>query len=184
MPDTPVYTPIYTTYEDLWRVLNANKGAIRVGDEASDHISEDDIRYTLRDAERHVTSLLSKRYVTPLTLADLTDGAKDTIANAVLYRAAYMVWLTIPGTQYQGSMPQVVSEWKTMSAALMADIASGSVPIDGATSRFGDDATLPSFEDRKAVYPESRGESFTVDDEDVGETDGGVVGDILDGSGE
>jgi len=189
MPDPqlpPVYEPIYTTYDDLFRLLGANKLSIRIGSELSDHITEDDARYHIRDTEGYVTSQLSKRYVTPLVLDDLSADAVRTLANVALYRSAYTLWLTVPGAQYQGEIPRVVQEWQKLGDELLADVVAGKIPLYGATSLVGAGPSLPAYESRRILYPKSRSETIEVDDDDLVETEGGLEiaeGDILDGSG-
>ncbi len=178
-----VYTPIYTTYDDLYRLLGANKLAIRIGDDLADHVTQDDALYHLRDVESWVTAQMAKRFVIPFTLTALSADAVRTLANISLYRAAYTLWLSVPGAQYQGAIPEVVKEWKTLAADLLADVLAGKLPLYGAT-KIG--TGFATFENRDTIYDKSRGEDLTISDDDVEETSGGPgypPDSIIDGGG-
>lgn len=166
MPEVnPPYQPIYTTYDDLFRLYGANKLTVRIGDDPADHISEDDVYLLIRDAERWVTTELSKCYAVPLDVDRLTPEARNTLANIALYRSAFLLWAALAGTQYTaGQMPDVVKSWDTLSRGMMADIVSGIIRLGGIDRVVG--ITI-DIENREAIYGKVRGENKTIRDDEV-----------------
>ena len=186
MPDEDQYVPIYTTFDDLVRLYATNKLTVTIGDGDDYDLSENDARLFIRDAERWLTAQVSKRYALPLTLT-ADSAAANTLATIALYRAAYQLWLSVAGTQYQSEgIPQAVIEWGKQSAAMTEDVVSGAIPFDGVPTR--STARRPLYESRAHLYNEVRGESQTVTDDETASIDGDILdgvgtGDILDGTG-
>jgi hypothetical protein len=187
MPDEDQYIPIYTTYDDLVRLYSTNKLTVTIGDGDDFDLTENDARLFIRDAERWLTAQLSKRYALPLTITAGSVTA-DTLATLALYRAAYQLWLSVAGVQYQAEgIPQAVVEWHKMTdpdKGMVADIISGVIPLDGLATRIT--VRRPLYETRAHLYDEVRGESKTVKDDEVGTSTDTELndGDILDGTGE
>lgn len=182
MPDEAevIYTPIYTTLADLHRLYGANKRTVRIGSSASDDISSDDMLRFLRDAERWVTAKLAKRYVIPLV--DASEEAMATLATIALYRAGYVLWLGLPGTQYQGEpLPESVKAWKETSRDLIKDIVAGLLDLDGATLKTRLSSVV--VENRQTIYTKSEGEDKTVDDDNLDLSEEGIYPETLDGGG-
>jgi hypothetical protein len=185
MPEETQYIPIYTTFEDLVRLYASNKLTVRIGDGEDDDLNEDNARLFIRDAERWLTAELSKRYSVPVAVTS-GSAAADTLATVALYRAGYMLWISMAGVQYQGEeIPRAVIEWGRQSKATANDLVSGVIPLAGLTAR----STLrrPLYETRAHLYDEVRGESKTIKDDEVStsaDTTDINDGDILDGTGE
>jgi hypothetical protein len=184
MPDEDQYVPIYTTFDDLVRLYSTNKLTVTIGDGDDFDLSENDARLFVRDAERWLTAQLSKRYSVPVTLT-ADSVAANTLAQVALYKAGYLLWVSVAGVQYQGeNIPQAVIEWGKQSEAMAADIVAGVIPLAGLTGR--NTARRPLYETRAHLYDRVRGESKTIDDGDVSTSAAAVIedGDILDGTGE
>lgn len=179
-----VYTPIYTTYDDLTRLYASNKLTVKIGDEESDDLAPDAVLLFIRDAERWLTAQLSKRYSVPVTVTAGSTAA-DTLAQVALYKAGYLLWISMAGVQYQGEgIPPAVIEWGKQSEALAAELVAGTIPLSGQTSRSA--SRTPLYETRAHIYNQVRGESETIDDDEVSTSVAAITddGDILDGTGE
>jgi hypothetical protein len=181
MPDEDQYVPVYTTYDDLVRLYSTNKLTVTIGDGDDFDLTENDARLFIRDAERWLTAQLSKRYALPLTVT-AGSATADTLATIALYRAAYQLWLSVAGVQYQAEgIPQAVIEWGKQSASMMADCVAGLIPLDGIATRGV--SRRPLYETRAHLYDEVRGESKTIKDDEVSTSSDTVDisdGDILD----
>jgi len=187
MPDEDQYVPIYTTFDDLVRLYATNKLTVTIGDGDDYDLSENDARLFIRDAERWLTAQVSKRYALPLTLT-ADSAAANTLATIALYRAAYLLWLSVAGVQYQAEgIPQAVIEWRKLTdpeKGMVADIVSGVLTLDGVPTR--NLRRRPLYETRAHLYDEVRGESKTIKDGEVSTSTAVSIedGDILDGTGE
>jgi len=178
MPDEDQYVPIYTTYDDLVRLYSTNKLTVTIGDGDDFDLSENDARLFVRDAERWLTAQLSKRYALPLTIT-AGSATADTLATIALYRAAYQLWLSVAGVQYQAEgIPQAVIEWGKQSTSMTADVVAGTIPLGVATRGV---SRRPLYETRAHLYDEVRGETQTIKDDEVSTTPETEIsdGDIL-----
>ena len=155
-----MYTPGYTTYEDVVRTLGASKLQIKIGYDPSDHISEPDIRNTIRDAERLLTAELAKVYLMPIVPFDngVPTWVRDTLATVALYKACVAIWDAAPGVAVGGEpRPATVLAWERNAKQLLESILKREMALTG-LAMTGVESMVPLTDrDTTVLYDTVRG---------------------------
>lgn len=161
-----VYEPIYTTFDDVVRLIRANKLRIKMGDADRDNIEVSELEETVRDEERALTGELSRVYTIPdppAVPSTVVTWASEYVATIALKLSGVHIYrMMYPGID-RSEMPTAVLGWlkdaKDMITKLVSrDIVLAGWPMTGTPY-------APSFQTRTVLYDTIRG----PDDEEVDE---------------
>lgn len=179
------YTPNFTTYDDVVRLLGSSKLQIKIGTDEDDHISRTNAELCIRDAERELQAKLAKVYEMPITPygTDVPSWVKETLATIALYLSAVSIFDAVPGIAVMTEgRPDTVKEWQAKAKDLLAPILERSYGLSGLVMR-NSGRFLP-VTDRPGVtlYDSVRGPAGTATDVETPSGAGYEEDDVLEGT--